>query len=179
MSEIYQPAEDSYFLSEVLKKYVFKLLKNNSNLKVLEIGCGSGIQLNTLLTLKVKKQNIFSCDINPEAIEHCKKLGFNSIKSNLFSRIKDNFDLIIFNPPYLPKDKYDQEKDTMGGKEGSEIINKFLFQSHKYLNKKGKIILLTSSLTKKVNFLKYNKKIIDKKKLFFEELYVYELWPKK
>ena len=179
MSEIYQPAEDSYFLSEVLKKYVSKSLKNNSNLKVLEIGCGSGIQLNNLLTLKVKKQNIFSCDINPEAVKHCKNLGFNSIKSYLFSNIKDKFDLIIFNPPYLPENKFDNQKDTSGGKKGDEIILKFLKQLKKHMNKNGKCFLLLSSLTpmKKISqeFKNFKTKKLETKKLFFEELYVFEL----
>lgn len=179
MPEIYSPAEDSYFLSYVLKKYVSKSLKNNSNLKVLEIGCGSGIQLNNLLTLKVKKQNIFSCDINPEAVKHCKNLGFNSIKSYLFSNIKDKFDLIIFNPPYLPEDKYDKEKDTTGGKKGDEIILKFLKQLKKHTNKNGKCFLLLSSLTpmERINkeLKNFKTKKLETKKLFFEELYVWEI----
>ena len=70
MSEIYQPAEDSFLLSEILKE----ILKD-PDITVLEIGCGSGIQLQTILKTGVK--NIFSCDLNPEAVKHCKKLGFN------------------------------------------------------------------------------------------------------
>jgi len=159
--EIYQPEEDSYLLSEVLKKQIPKLSKKNLNLKVLEIGCGSGIQLTTMLSLGVK--NITACDINPKAIKHCKSLGFKCINSNLFSKIKGRFDLIIFNPPYLPFHKFDNEKNTTGGKKGSEIINNFLTQAHKHLKDKGKIFLLLSNLTKAVDFKGYNKKIISKK----------------
>ena len=127
MNSIYKPAEDSYLLSLVLKNEIPKLLNKNSKLKVIEIGCGSGIQLQTLKKLKV--ENIFSCDINTEAVEYCKKLEFNGIQSDLFSKIKDKFDLIIFNPPYLPQDSREPKESrvaTTGGKHGSEIINKFL-----------------------------------------------------
>ena len=82
MKEIYSPDEDSYLLSEVLRKRIPSLLSKNKNLKFLEIGCGSGIQLLTLKSLGA--ENIFGVDINEKAVEHCKKLGFNSVVSDLF-----------------------------------------------------------------------------------------------
>ena len=124
---IYQPAEDSYLLSNVLEKQIPELLKSNPELKVLEIGSGSGVQLQKLKELGVK--NISACDINPEAVKHCKKLGFHCKESDLFSNIKEKFDLIIFNPPYLPRnpdEPEDSQTATTGGKTGAEIINKFL-----------------------------------------------------
>jgi release factor glutamine methyltransferase len=179
--EIYLPREDSYLLSKVLEEQILKLLKENPNLIFLEIGSGSGIHLETALKSGIKKQNIFCCDINPFAVKHCKKLGFNCVNSDLFENIKNfrlRFDLIIFNPPYLPKDPLEPEDSrisTTGGEKGSEIINKFLKQARDYLNKNGKIFLLTSSLSGGINFLDYKKKILAKKKLFFEELFVWEL----
>jgi release factor glutamine methyltransferase len=178
MSDIYEPAEDSYLLSDILKKQIPKLLKKNPDLKILEIGSGSGIQLQTLSQLRIKKENIFSSDINQSALSQCTKLGFNCIKSDLFENVKGKFDVIIFNPPYLPYNKKEPEHSrlsTTGGKSGSEIINRFLKQAGNHLNSDGKIFLLTSSLTKKINFKGYKKKIIGRKKLFFEELKVYLL----
>ena len=192
MNFIYEPEEDSYLMQEALEKNLKK-----KEIRILEIGIGSGIQLQTLKKLGIK--NIFGVDINPKAVDHCKKLGFNCIQSDLFSKIngkirsdpkskegliKGNFsspyDLIIFNPPYLPKDSKeptDSQIATTGGKKGSEIINKFLKQAKKYLTPKGKIFLLVSSLTKGVNYRGYNKKIISKKKIFFEELTLLSLRP--
>lgn len=174
MPGIYQPSEDSYFLSRILKKKIPKLLNKNKNLSILEIGCGSGVQLSTIKELRVKF--LLGVDINPNAVKHCKRLGFKCILSNLFSKVSERFDLIIFNPPYLPKDKFDKEKDTTGGKKGSEIINRFLEQAKNHLNKNGRIILLTSSLTKGIKWGDYNKKLLGKNKLFFEQLYVWELF---
>ncbi len=175
---IYSPAEDSFLLSKILKQEIPKLLKKNSELKVFEVGAGSGIQLEALNKLGIKKQNIFSCDINLNAIKHCRRLGFNGVHSDLFENISGKFDLIIFNPPYLPEDLQEPENSktsTTGGEKGSEIINKFLRDAKKHLIPDGKIFLITSSLTRKINWFGYKKKIIAKKKLFFEELCVWEI----
>ncbi len=171
ISEIYLPLDDSYLLSETLKKQI-----KNLDIKFLEIGIGSGIQLQTAKHLGIK--NIFGADINLDAVKHCKSLGFDCIQSDLFENIKGKFDIIAFNPPYLPLDKREPKSSqlaTTGGKKGSEIINKFLKQAKKHLAKDGRIFLLTSSLTKAINWLDYKRKILAKKKIFFEELFVWEL----
>jgi release factor glutamine methyltransferase len=178
MSEIYQPSEDSYLLSRILEEKIPKLLSKNKNLKFLEIGPGSGIQLQTALKLGIKKENIFSCDINQDVVKECKKLGFNCMKSDLFEKLTGKFDLVIFNPPYLPENKKEPEDSklaTTGGKSGSELINKFLKQAKFHLNKNGKIFLLTSSFTKGIDFENYEKKTLGKENLFFEKLFVLEL----
>jgi len=178
MSDIYQPEEDSYLMSLILKTEIPKFLEENKDIKFIEVGCGSGIQLQTALNSGIKRENIFSCDINEEAVKHCRNLGFNSQISNLFSKIKGKYEIIVFNPPYLPEDKKEPASSkiaTTGGKKGGELINKFLKQAKKHLTEGGRIFLLTSSLTDKIDFLDYNKKIIADKKLFFESLFVWEL----
>ena len=178
MAVIYQPEADSYLLQKVLKKQLPKFLKKNPELQFLEIGAGSGIQLQTALEAGVKKKNIFSCDLNPKVIQHCKKLGFNCVKSNLLKNIKGKFDVIVFNPPYLPYDKKEprtSRMSTTGGETGSETINEFLKQVRKHLKANGIIFLLSSSLSKKIDFSDYKKKRVAKEKFFFEELYVWRL----
>jgi release factor glutamine methyltransferase len=173
MSEIYQPAEDSTFMSEFVKKEI----KKRDSSKVLDMGSGSGIQAQTCINLGIISENLTLVDINPNAIKHLKNSFPNSkiIHSDLFKRIKDKYDLIIFNPPYLPNDKFDRNFDTSGGEKGSETINKFLQEAKNHLVIHGEILLLTSSLTKGINWLNYNRKLLGKKKIFFEELYVWKL----
>ena len=174
MDEIYQPAEDSYLLSKALEKFLLKT--DNSKIKALEIGSGLGIQLLTLKKFGVK--NILGVDINKKAVQHCKKLGFNSSVSDLFEKVSGKYDVIIFNPPYLPEDSREPEDSriaTTGGKKGSEIINKFLKQAKNHLAKNGRIFLVTSSLTKGLDFAGYLKKKVGEEKIFFEELRVWEL----
>ena len=180
MSEIYAPEEDSYLMSDVLKKELKKLLIVNSELKLLEIGVGSGINLDVALKVGVNRKNIIGTDINNKAVSHCKSLGFKVIKSDLFSNVKGKYNLIIFNPPYLPLDKDEPKSSRMattGGRKGNEIIIKFLKQAQRHLNKDGKIFLITSSLSKLVDFneLGYKTKEISSTKLFFEKIYVWEL----
>src|SRR3989338_7846319 len=163
MPQIYQPAEDSYLLSEVLGKEIPELLKKNQHLQFLEIGSGSGILLETAKRLGIKREHIFGSDINQEAVEHCRSLDFNCIYSDLFENVQGKYDLIIFNPPYLPKDSKepkDSQLATTGGLQGSEIINEFLKEAENYLEENGRIFLLISSLTKNINWRSYNKKLL-------------------
>ena len=168
---LYEPAEDSFLLQEQVRKY--------AKGRVLDLGTGTGIQAKTALE---KTKNVLATDINPEAVNHCKKLGIKAIKSNLFSNIKGKFDLIIFNPPYLPDDNLNLKDDInyIGGKKGSETLEKFFSQAKKHLNKNGKILIVFSSLTPNVNKIikKYNFRFkkLSVQKFFFEKLFVYLIY---
>lgn len=161
---IYEPAEDSYLLQEQVKKFVKK------GMKVLDMGTGSGIQA---LTAKKLGAEVIASDINPECLE---KLNVKTIKSNLFENIKEKFDLIMFNPPYLPEDEREPENSklsTTGGKKGSEILNKFLKQAKNHLKEKGKILIVISSLTKGINKQGYKFTKLKEQKVPYEKLTVY------
>lgn len=176
MSLVYVPSDDSFLLEDVLRKEVLNF--SNEKTKFLEIGIGSGIQLQALLEIGIKKENIFGVDINFDAVLYCKKQGFNVWYSDLFSDVKGKFDCIIFNPPYLPEDEDEDDESkliTTGGVKGSEVINEFLVKAKKHLKKSGRIYLLVSSLSKGIDYLDYKKKLIQEKKLFFENLEVWEL----
>ncbi|MEK6913189.1 MAG: HemK2/MTQ2 family protein methyltransferase [Nanoarchaeota archaeon] len=177
---IYQPAEDSYLMSRILKEQIPELLEKNPNLTFLEIGAGSGIHLETAKSLGIKKENIFSSDIDKKSVSHCNLLGFNCIHSDLFENISGKYDLMIFNPPYLPDDVREPKNSklaTTGGKKGNEIILNFLKQAKNYLKIDGKIFLITSSLAEDVSFeqLDYKAKEIGCENLFFERLCIWEL----
>jgi len=172
---IYPPSEDSYLLAEQVKKYA----KNKS---VIDMGSGSGIQAET--AIKSGAKSVLATDINDESISILKSKGINAIKSNLFSKVKGSFDLIVFNPPYLPRDKREDKESaiaTTGGKRGDEIIIRFLKQAKSHLNKKGIVLIVISSLTPKnkiAELLKkqgMRRKIISSKKFFFETLEVWKI----
>ena len=140
------------------------------------MGTGSGI-LSEAASKFLDKENILAADINPEAVKLLKKKEFNCIKTNLFSKIKNKFDLITFNAPYLPLDPRepkDSQLATTGGERGDEISLKFLKQAKKHLNENGKIFLLISSLTPLDKIKKFKYKIVAKKKIFMEELLILE-----
>jgi len=174
---MYRPREDSFFLSQVLENF-FKGKKLKTK-KFLDMGSGSGIQAETLARF-TKKENITCIDIDPAVIKFLAKKGFKTAYSDLFSNIKSKFDVIIFNPPYLPEHEHDKILDTTGGKKGDETILRFLVQAKSHLKKDGKIILLISSHTPRKKIFElldtgYKYKKIAEKKLFFEKLEIYEI----
>ena len=162
---IYEPQEDSF----LLQKYVRKFAKG----RVLDLGTGSGIQA---LTALEKTPDVLAVDVSDDAVRFVKSKGVNSKVSNLFSKVDGKFDLIIFNPPYLPPDRYDTDRSTSGG---IRIIGRFLSQAKKFLDKHGKILLVFSSLTGDVDSLlkkyDYESKCLETKGYFFEKLFVYLL----
>ncbi len=168
---LYTPAEDSFLLQKQVRKY--------AKGKVLDLGTGSGIQA---LTALEKTKDVLAADINSEAVKNCKKLGIKAVKSDLFSNIQGKFDLIIFNPPYLPDDNLNLKDDLnyIGGKKGSEILDKFFSQAKKHLNKNGKILIVFSSLTLDVNKIikkyRFKFKKLSEQKFFFEKLFVYLIY---
>ena len=176
---IYNPREDSYLLEKEAGKYA-------RGKKVLDMGSGSGILAER--ALKSGAKEVLAVDIDSESLKILKKKGINAIKSDLFENVKGKFDLIVFNPPYLPNDDLEDtesKKATTGGKKGDEIILRFLRDADKYLEKNGIILLLISSLTpqnkilKQVNKNGMKKRVIAEDKLFFEKLEVWKIERKK
>ena len=172
---IYEPREDSFLLEKEVKKAAKRKI-------VLDMGSGSGIQAKAAISAKAK--SVLASDINKEAVESLKKQGIDAIQSNLFSNIKGKFDVIVFNPPYLPKDRRedsDSSLATTGGKRGDEIILRFLKSSKDHLNENGIILIIMSSLTPEKKILallkkqKLNREVISSQKLFFETLEVWKL----
>ena len=100
MPEVYQPAEDSVFLSDFAIKEIRKRKPN----KILDLGSGSGFQSKVLIENGIPSENIVLSDVNKDAINKLREEFPKSkvITSDLFDKIKGKFDLIIFNPPYLP-----------------------------------------------------------------------------
>jgi release factor glutamine methyltransferase len=190
---VYLPEEDSYLLIEAVRKH----LGNSRDKIILEMGVGSGI-ISIYLADYAKK--VYAVDVDKEAIAYTKKeikkvssrrekiiKNIHLINSNLFSNLGKElrFDLIVFNPPYLPNEKkIDNDIALNGGPEGNEVIIDFLEQAKDYLSLNGEILLLFSSFSKRNGILKrakelgYDCKLLSKKTIFFEKLYVYKFKPK-
>ena len=167
---VYEISEDSFLLGKYAEKF--------SRGKVLDVGTGNGY----LMEIALKKtKDAIGIDIDEEVVEFCKKKGLNVKKSDLFENINEKFDVIIFNPPYLPQEKGMKEhKDLFGGKNGWEVIERFFKEAKNYLNKNGEILILFSNLTnkKKVNsIIKKNNfkfELLEEKSVgLMERLYVY------
>lgn len=169
---IYEPREDSFLLQKVVRQEV------RSTDRVLDMGTGSGIQA---ITASEVSNDVTAADINPECIEQLNNPKIKTVLSNLFENIEDKFDLILFNPPYLPRDPDEPEDSalaTTGGEKGSEIIEAFLQQAKNHLNPDGRILLLYSSLsgnTEEIAKANYSFKILAEDSFDFEKIYVAKL----
>lgn len=177
---VYEPAEDTFLLLEVLEKEKWK-----KDEVVLEAGSGTGI-LSVFLAKTVKA--VFSSDINRRAAICTKNNAFLSGAKNvhvfagdLFSAIspKKKFDAIVFNTPYLPEDTVTGkfgDPAWSGGHDGRRVIERFLFGAEDRLLPGGKIFLVESSISnykKTIDFLKKRRfaaKVAAKNMAFFEEI---------
>jgi len=168
--KVYEPKEDSALLAGNL------IIEKGDC--VLDMGCGSGIQA---IVASRKAKKVLAVDINPQAIEINNAENIDYRISDLFENIKENekFDLIIFNPPYVPSDEKDMEaKAWAGGTMGRETIDRFVEESPKHLAEKGRIQLLVSSvndpqdLIKKLEKKNLETKIIASQRIWFEELFI-------
>ncbi len=180
---IYLPAEDSYLLAEEAKKYISNPKSKSRDTRILDMGAGSGVQALAAISAGVSRKNVLCADINPKALKKLRRQKLNAVLSDLFSRIstKSKFNLIIFNPPYLPESRYDKQPDTTAGKRGCELITKFLAQAKSHLVNEGVILLLFSSLSKpriilaKAKQLGYcPQKLAEQPAGMFEKLFVYK-----
>ncbi len=178
LDSVYEPREDSFLLAEALQR--------SKGTIALDMGCGCGIQS---IAMALRGASVTAVDINPEALENTRKnagcLGLSDRisvkKSNLFTALKGKrFDLIAFNPPYLPSEgKQDIALD--GGPRGKEVIHKFLDKLPFYLKKNGECFIVASSLNEfsdlpgKAIELGFSCMLVASKKLFFEEIAVFRL----
>ncbi len=201
---IYEPREDSFLLQKFVKKYSKGLVLDigtGSGILAKEASLKSEL----VIGLDVNKDVIKHCKKNIKKVYFFKSNLFQIFDDNFFfydkvdkkleiynkKKVRDReklqtlvkkqikFDLIIFNPPYLPQELKKRDITIEGGKKGYEIIERFLSNVSNYLKKDGRILLLFSSLTnkRKINELVEKNKLrfieLEEKHIFFEDLYVY------
>lgn len=173
--QVYEPSEDSFLLAEAA------LYEIENSEKILEVGCGCGIISAVIETNTEAK--VIGIDINPFAVVCSKENGIEVIRGDLLSCIRGKFDIIIFNPPYLPTGNAERTGDWLdaaldGGNDGRRVINRFLEDAGNCLAEHGKILLLVSSLTgideikSRLRSLRYSVRERSKERFDFEQLTV-------
>ena len=161
--EVYEPAEDTFQLIEAIKV--------NKGDAVLEIGTGCGI---VALECARIGAEVICTDINPNAIKLVKynyQINKPLLKGSIEIRYGDlflilnkfeRFDVIIFNPPYLPtlvKERIGGtgwfDIATDGGVDGLKLTKRFIGGLNKRLKKNGRAYFVFSTLSNRKKLNKY------------------------
>jgi release factor glutamine methyltransferase len=141
-AQVYQPEADTFLLLAAAQAEV------KPGDRVLELGTGSG----SIAAALVQDCDIVATDINPHAVFCARGKGLDVVQSDLCSGIRGTFDLVIFNPPYLPTQPDERIDDWLeyaldGGATGRAVIERFAISVGDVLAPGGRILLLISSLT--------------------------------
>ena len=141
--------------TEVLVEEVIKLAKEKENIAILDMCTGSGA-IAIALAEYLTNAKITASDKSKKALVVAQKNAKNTktsiqfIESDLFCNIKNKFDIIVSNPPYIESDvikcldKEVQKEPMMaldGGKDGLDFYRKIAKQARAYLNEDGYLAL--------------------------------------
>lgn len=141
--QVYSPAEDSHLLLRAALREV------RPTDRVLEVGTGSGYVADGVA---LRAAEVVATDINPHAVAAARARGVTVVRTDLFAGFLGPFDLILFNPPYLPTFPEERIDDWLeyaldGGPTGRAVIERFVAGIGRVLSPFGRILLLVSSLT--------------------------------
>jgi len=144
--------ETEYWVNVALKE-----IKEGS--KSLDLFAGSGcIGISILKNINNsfcdfgEKEDIFleQIKINLD-LNHIDNKRYNLIKTDVFSNIKEKYDYILANPPYVAENRIDEVGEDVkkfepsialyGGSDGMKYIKIFLNEAINYLNNRGVIYL--------------------------------------
>ena len=198
--DVYSPSDDTFMVIDFFRRSISEDLFDGLPIKeinnILDIGTGTGIIAIFIQSLNLPKLNIFASDILQNAIS-CAKLNEknNNLKNNitfihsdLFNSfpnyLKNSFEIVIFNPPYLPSIENSKfksmDKTWDGGPEGLELLFRFFSQVKNYLNlqKKSHVYYVCSSATNLNKLYKFIEEngfdniVLDKQHIFFEDIFL-------
>ena len=144
--------------SEHLVEETINLIKDESSYSILDIGCGSGCLIISILLEKIKCRGT-ALDISKKAVKVAKinakmqhiENRTKFIHSDIDKVIVGKYDLIVTNPPYINKHRIKYLDDEIrifeprlaldGGIDGLSKIKNIILKSSKLIKRGGKLII--------------------------------------
>lgn len=153
--------ETEYLVSKIIDKF-----KKEQNLKIIELGTGSGC-----IAIALKKNlscQVTTVDISKLALELAKenaianKVDINFIHKSMFDVSYEDYDILISNPPYVsideyvsPNTKYEPSLALYAKDDGMEFYEKIIEKVSKTIRKPKNIIFEIGAVQgKKIQNLK-------------------------
>lgn len=173
---VYRPAEDTFLLADAIESHEGEI--------ALEIGVGSGY---VAVELAKRTRLVIGTDVNIAAIREAhtrvERSGLGNaelICCDRGSSFRDRpFDLIVFNPPYLPLDAED-DIAVNGGRGGVAMTMKFLEHASALMRRSGCVLFVMSTLSdyrkilESLGAMGFRGRVLKTQRLFFERLMVVE-----
>ena len=149
--------ETEFWVSEAIKKISCDFDgRQKRDFFVLDIFAGSGC-IGIAVLKNIKNVKVDFADKDKKSIQQIKinlninKLRGRVVQSDIFSNIKNKYNYIFANPPYIPKTKINKIQKSVlkfepkvalfGGKDGLFFINKFLKEAKNHLEFGGVIYM--------------------------------------
>lgn len=147
--EVYRPAEDTFLLARA----VHAALRPGQ--RFLEVGCGAGL---VGLVAARAGADVTATDLNPHAValalHNARQNGLRvrAVQADLLEGLEGPFDVVAFNPPYLPTTPADYVPGPLnlafdGGPDGNATVLRFAAQVGALRPLPAMVLVVHSSLS--------------------------------
>lgn len=179
-ADVYRPSHDTFLLAHAVGHEV------QPGDRFLEVGCGAGL---VAMVAARRGAAVTATDLNPEAVALARAnaadngVAVDVRHADLLDGLAGPFDVVAFNPPYLPTGPGDVVPGPLnlafdGGRDGNETVLRFAAQAARLAPLPRAILVVHSSLAdpralgSALGRLGYADRVVAEEAHFFERIQV-------